>query len=1510
MAEIYILDQDDRLLTMITEETGLIEAPFREELNRISNQPFSFTVEADTEEASYIVEENQVAFRDKEGDLRLFIIKELDELDDADGPQTTAICMPAFAEELQEHIVVERSIINQSAQVALDAALVGTRWTGVVEGEFGQGSTQFHYISSAVAVWNILEIWGGDVKDVVVFDEQNHIVARNVMLLQRLGADNGKRFEIDHDMTEIQRTILSYPVTALYGQGASLSAEGDEGGDTQYLDFTNVEWNMASGDPTNKPLGQAWVGDPQALQKYGRQYDGELLHREGIWQDQDIEDPELLLQKTWEHLPKVSVPEVHYRLSVHLLEHMAGYEHERVSLGDSARAIDRQFSKPIEIQTRIIAVEYDLTDIEGTAMVEMGQFLSVHEEDDRIDRIEADIDRNRGRWDSEAQPITNERYPNIKPQTPANARAEGGFQVIQLYWDYSDEVYVHYYEVYGSQVKDFVPDRQHLLWRGKVGAFAHNVETDQQWYYRIRAVNTHGTASDFTNEVTASTVRVITDDLLFGEDMAARLRELNEISRIIGENGVDFDQISEVAKETIHQEAKQYTDVELEEKRQELMQEIAKKAGLEYVDGKLQLKVDQETYDDQRQQMIDDLQSKADEADMLNWLSNKANMAEVEDLLDGKADLTYVNGQLADKVNVGTVYTKKEIDDQFENAVSVTEYETDQQGIITRLDSNDSHISQSQADIRLRVKQLEYDNKMEEIDGDLQSIGTTLTAHETWINLNAEEIQLRATKSEVETIEGRMSDAESAITVQAGLIEQRVTLIEYTTDQNNIISRLDSAESGIVQNADMIQHRVTTTAFDHAVDEINDRMAEEYKVHGTQEASTDYLILLCRSNLSGEHNYVLGTLSGKRVSGYMSAGKIDIVFNNSSDGTRGTGFIELMEVQTINKWSLVTCIYNGDEYIALRHEPTNQFHAWTHGINFYGQIGSSGEKLLWVEPSHVSDIQEFQSFENVDSTTKRVETRVEQAESSITQLSDQIELRATKTEVNSLSNRLTQAESTLTIHSNEISAKVDVNGVVSALNLSSEGVRIKGSLIHLDGLTLINNGVIKNSHIENLSAAKVTTGTMHGNRIQANTLNGNRITAGTITADHLNVANLAAVSANLGEVTGGKITQQSSGRRLELAQGLIESYYNNQLAMRFGQFSLEFYNRINDSLGRIIPISDTSNPNKKGLGIIVDNDILNIGFEKGGLYRAILRTDFVDSVTTISGPYNNLNAGATLRLFANRRQVSEGRFTSHDQPAIILDQSDTSNDIDIWYGGFGRRTNASTYFRHRTSSSTYSTKMRIAHNFTRIYDELRIGSQDHSIRIEPYANSVQWKFDQNNYIRQTDIGNFRIYAGGNVNFEVASNGRVDVSGALRIPSAYENTTSNSVNLHIFSGTGRLARSTSARKYKQEIEVAADLEYRKILDLNIKSWYDKGEIRNNGGSTEGLKRYYGLIADEFSEIGLSEFAVYDKGEIENYSDRAWTLLIPNINELKGEIGKLKLENQYLKTKIKQLEEKIA
>lgn len=567
MTELYIFSQDGELLTILSESTGLIEAPFREELNAGSS--FSFTAEAEvvyeqayddqhnltqvagmfigttaTHEAEqinvspaqFIVEENQVVFRDHEGDLRLYVVKEVDDIDNIDGAETTATCEPAFM-ELRENIVVDRRFVDQTADKALDAALENTRWSGKVEVDLFKATTNFYYIDSVEAIEKIVSTWGGEIKDVVTFDlETNKITAREIIIKQRLGADNGLRFEIDHNMEEIQRTVLSYPLTAMYGRGSSLELEDEEGeatgGHSRYIDFADVEWKESNGDPVDKPIGQKWVGDPKALEAYGRLHNGKLLHRYGIFSNQDYEVEGELLQATWEALQEAQQVEVNYQLKVYLMG-------KSVSLGDTAQAIDRQFARPIEIQTRIIALEYDLLDVDGTMEAEMGQFLSAHTEDPIRD-LEGKIDDARDRADQANRPIDKNKYPDIKPDAPTNVTTKGGFQAIQLYWDYTDEIYVRYYEVYGSQQKDFVPDSQHLLWKGDVSAFAHEVETDQTWYYYVRAVNFHDRPSDYSGMVQASTVRVMTDDILFGEIIADHLEDNLDLAKKLSEGTLDW----------------------------------------------------------------------------------------------------------------------------------------------------------------------------------------------------------------------------------------------------------------------------------------------------------------------------------------------------------------------------------------------------------------------------------------------------------------------------------------------------------------------------------------------------------------------------------------------------------------------------------------------------------------------------------------------------------------------------------------------------------------------------------------------------------------------------------------------------------------------------------------------------------------------------------------------------------------------------------------------------------
>ncbi|MCC2248869.1 hypothetical protein JUJ52_02700 [Virgibacillus sp. AGTR] len=190
MAELYILDQDDILLTILSEETGLISAPIREELNQVPNEPFVFIVDAESEKAKCVVEQNQVVFRDYEGDLRLFRIVELDDSDSENGAETIATCEPAFM-ELKDHVVLDRRFSDKTADVALDAALAGTRWTGKVMADFGLASDNFYHISRVDAVWGVRNTWGGDLKDVVRFDDNNNISAREIHLVQRLGSDKG-----------------------------------------------------------------------------------------------------------------------------------------------------------------------------------------------------------------------------------------------------------------------------------------------------------------------------------------------------------------------------------------------------------------------------------------------------------------------------------------------------------------------------------------------------------------------------------------------------------------------------------------------------------------------------------------------------------------------------------------------------------------------------------------------------------------------------------------------------------------------------------------------------------------------------------------------------------------------------------------------------------------------------------------------------------------------------------------------------------------------------------------------------------------------------------------------------------------------------------------------------------------------------------------------------------------------------------------------------------------------
>ena len=101
--------------------------------------------------------------------------------------------------------------------------------------------------------------------------------------------------------------------------------------DNAILTFKDAVWTIAGGDPANKPSGQSYVEDAAATAAYGRNG----RPRFGFFQNGDIDDPDLLLQKTWEALQAVKEPEVSIECMVRDL-HRLGYADQPLRLHDTA----------------------------------------------------------------------------------------------------------------------------------------------------------------------------------------------------------------------------------------------------------------------------------------------------------------------------------------------------------------------------------------------------------------------------------------------------------------------------------------------------------------------------------------------------------------------------------------------------------------------------------------------------------------------------------------------------------------------------------------------------------------------------------------------------------------------------------------------------------------------------------------------------------------------------------------------------------------------------------------------------------------------------------------------------------------------------------------------------------------------------------------------------------------------------------------------------------------------
>jgi len=531
----------------------------------------------------------------------------------------------------------------------------------------------------------------------------------------------------------------------------------------------------------------------------------------------------------------------------------------------------------------------------------------------------------------------------------------------------------------------------------------------------------------------------------------------------------------------VYQDSTQYSDVISETKKQEAIQVAAEDATEKANQAKQEAVEQAESIAEQKKQLaiqaaIADAETKINaaktalEADIATkvdaqWVNGQLVLKENAITKSNTAPVNPTVGQLwvdtsitpnvlkrwsgsawvkASPTSAGEVgaYTKTEVDNALNSKVSVTQYNTDMNGVITRLDSAESRITQTENEIATKVSNTTYQQDKAALENDISALETRMTNAETSITQNANQIALKANKTDVytkteidgqfSTVNQQISQLNAELSVQAGEIATKVSKTEFESLQiggRNLLRNTDFRSGSsywILNNA-----TITPNLYKGYTG-----LTKPVPTSGVNDTYADFL---AEPNVQ----YTLSFYAKGKFQAFLIPMKSEAPGWNPTDNYHDNRiFVDSQtDFTLITKTTLVTppdtkrirVIFRTEAgnpsivYIALpKVEKGNRATDWTPATeDVQGQIDSLG-------------------------------TRVNSAETSITQLSNQIQLKANQSTVDTLANRISSAESTLTIHTNQIASKVsqtDFNGntIASLINQTATTIKLLAERIEFAG---------------------------------------------------------------------------------------------------------------------------------------------------------------------------------------------------------------------------------------------------------------------------------------------------------------------------------------------------------------------------------------------------------------------------------------------------------------------------
>lgn len=309
----------------------------------------------------------RIAFRDPAMDvIQVFEVNVVTNQEPDHYQQITAehICIA----ELSDEHINSTEITDKTASQALTTALSGTLWSVGNNTASGTQNADFSRGSVWDAVNTIQQNWNVYITPRITISSAGAITGRYLDIAPAEGTWRGLRLSVRKNMIDPAVTYDDSEVyTALYGYGGSVEkAQATDDDKTEELTFADVVWTATSSHPA-KPSGQTYLEWPEKTALYGR--NGRA--RFGYYQNSNIKDATILLEKTWESLqlscePKVSISGTCVDL------YRLGYQDQPLRLHDLAIIEIEETGEAF--QKEIICCDVDLIDPTGSR-VEIGDYV-------------------------------------------------------------------------------------------------------------------------------------------------------------------------------------------------------------------------------------------------------------------------------------------------------------------------------------------------------------------------------------------------------------------------------------------------------------------------------------------------------------------------------------------------------------------------------------------------------------------------------------------------------------------------------------------------------------------------------------------------------------------------------------------------------------------------------------------------------------------------------------------------------------------------------------------------------------------------------------------------------------------------------------------------------------------------------------------------------------------------------------------------------------------------------